>query len=423
VNWDDFADEVLAAWRDRPQGETAVSFAMRVAPQFGGRPGGLRQWLRYRLRGDAAEGGQDVVSEPDKLAMLRREVARLQAALRRQQALRDLFRETVAAHCVALRPVSVSYPQARSRFAAEEAWFVISDMQAGAIVRPRDTAGLEAFGWDELERRVARWQERVAVIINDLLRKSLPIHDAEVLVLGDLVEGETVYPLQLAYLDRQLTEQVFGAARLLAQMLMFLAGMFRAVRVRTVEGNHGRVRDTTLNLDYMVTRIAALMCRDQPNLHVMLGESPFVAFAKPGPEGECRNFLLAHGDNIRPYLRLPYYDLDRAYGEYTDLTRLPFDCIFVGHHHRAVDIEGEKMVNGSWIGATDYTVRTLRAAARPNQWLLMYHSEVGFTAQRRIWLADQPCLSKPDDHGMYTPWSDAREKDLTGLKAKGRIKR
>jgi hypothetical protein len=233
------------------------------------------------------------------------------------------------------------------------------------------------------------------------------VHDCELLCLGDLVEGENIYKLQLAHIDRDLFSQTIDCAGLLADNIRYLSGMFRTVTVRHVRGNHGRTDNATVNFDDLCMWAVERLVRDLSNVQIIASLSPALVFAKHAPNGGWRNYLCAHGENIKRSMRVPYYGIDRAFGDYQTMTGEVLDAAFIGHHHVSASFgagRGQKYVNGTFVGATNFTVGELVAATQPSQMMLTYHEEVGITSDRRIYLAPQTKIAEPDEFGMRTPW-------------------
>jgi hypothetical protein len=152
-----------------------------------------------------------------------------------------------------------------------------------------------------------------------------------------------------------------------------------------------------------------MLLRDQENVNMVLTESPFAGFVLPGTTHDWR-FLLAHGDKIPRYFSIPWYGIERAAQRWSSLTKIPWDTIFLGHHHQYAEIEGTKFINGTWVGATDLSVGSMRAANRPTQWVLFHHPEVGWTSRWPVYMAPEPRLGgEPDEMGMLTPYQTIGE--------------
>lgn len=90
-----------------------------------------------------------------------------------------------------------------------------------------------------------------------------PIDEVVVLLAGDMVEGEDIYPTQNNHIECSAIEQVQACSRAIWHMLLKLRKVFGVrVRVETVPGNHGRISKTAneqTNWDNVVYHILAVM--------------------------------------------------------------------------------------------------------------------------------------------------------------------
>jgi len=278
----------------------------------------------------------------------------------------------------------------------------ISDTQCGSRITREETGGIEEYDESVFLRRMLAYQERVAIIVNDVLRSALPVHNCVVVLGGDFIEGELVYRGQQMHVDEPWATQIFRTVHDLAALLQFIAGMFDHVRVETVDGNHGAVYGATLNIDFLCYLFMREILRDQRNIDWRISTGHMNVF-EVGPASynaprdyPPRTFLAVHGDAIRSSHGTPYCGLDRAYGNYLNALQRHIDTMLVGHFHRAgFGPDLSWAVNGSWPGASGYSLEALRSSCRPQQWLWTCHQGVGITSVRPIYLAARgaPCGS------------------------------
>jgi hypothetical protein len=79
------------------------------------------------------------------------------------------------------------------------------------------------------------------------------IDECVVLLVGDIIDGEGIYPGQDISLEQHVAEQVKLAAKETWKVLLGLRELFPAVRVSAVRGNHGRSgHSPEANWDHMV---------------------------------------------------------------------------------------------------------------------------------------------------------------------------
>ena len=111
--------------------------------------------------------------------------------------------------------------------------------------------------------QVAR--SRVCSIPEKLRERALPeLDEIVVLLAGDLVEGEDIYPTQASEIECSVLDQVQAATRALWDMLLNLTDVFPdcLIRVETCPGNHGRISKTAnpkSNWDNVVYRQLGLL--------------------------------------------------------------------------------------------------------------------------------------------------------------------
>src|SRR3546814_1010931 len=130
-------------------------------------------------------------------------------------------------------------------------------------------------------------------------------------MLGDMLEGVTVFPGQAYLIDSTLYTQLFTTVELLVDFLRYLAAHFDTVEVYAVDGNHGRLGrrgefGPMDNADRMIYHTVGLL----------LAQEPRIAVTMTDPEGE-RNWyhimhlgnysaMLIHGDQIRGSMGVPW---------------------------------------------------------------------------------------------------------------------
>jgi len=288
----------------------------------------------------------------------------------------------------------------------------ISDTQIGQAVLGSETGGLETYNFDVFKERAEVYKAGFTKIVNTYIRGTVPVKTCIVILGGDIVEGETVYPLQHTRLDKYLLEQAFEGADVIADMLLHMAGMFDLLWVIPIWGNHGKVKNTTLNMDTLAYMLIQRRLAHQTNIKMEISVPHFaMGYIDPSMNiiSHERNdwptwsFGAIHGDNIMGYQGIPAYGINRAVLKYQDMTKVSCDAFFIHHfHERTVLGAGKAYVNGSWIGGTEYSTAKMQGAARPMQQLFTWHPWQHITSERSIYLAPQPGLKKLGN-GMYTP--------------------
>lgn len=337
--------------------------------------------------------------------------------VRKLQDHKDLVRRCIEESVTPLKAIEPKFSCKPGHGIDEEIMiFNISDIQGGQFVFGYDTGGLEHYSWDVFCERVERYKHGVNRFVNDILRKSYPIRRALVIINGDVVEGENIYPLQWSRIDMAAMQQVAAVGGKLVEILAYIASIFDYVEVLCVYGNHGGVKETRINLDWFVYALIEQAFRAQPHVDVFVSDSHFMAFWL-GPKAKVVehldwsdipntvwNYNVLHGDNIPRYLSLPYYGLERVELRYMKMTGIIYDGTFVAHHHRAAAIE-DKYINGSWVAGNEFSVRVMQGVSQPTQKWFLWHPKQGITLEGHIKLAKRPRLSIDEGTvaNIYTP--------------------
>lgn len=108
---------------------------------------------------------------------------------------------------------------------------ILSDVQLAKITPDYDTA--------IAEKRVVAYAHKIVELAN-LQRNAHPVNKCAVLVAGDIVEGELIFPGQSHLIDASLYSQVtIDGPRILTQFFDVLLANFKEVEVTWVIGNHG----------------------------------------------------------------------------------------------------------------------------------------------------------------------------------------
>jgi len=270
---------------------------------------------------------------------------------------------------------------------------LISDVQVGQFTDPVLTAGLTKYSYEDFKKRLAVLLEKVAVF-KDLYGKQ-PVTKLVVNLLGDIVEGETIYPGQAFYIDQCAVDQIFSALGEFTSFFKTLSEMFGLIEIFSVWGNHGRVglkgmNHTRTNWDYIFYRSLQTALSSQPNIKMYVSESPLM-FIKHGDF----NFFLYHGDGIRRYYGIPYYGLDRMAKQLPSLANMLIHYVLVGHHHRDASISlpnGRMIVNGCFPGGSLFSAVQLFETSVPRQIMFMFHNKRGIHSVNDLVLDDAPRL-------------------------------
>ncbi|KKL46511.1 hypothetical protein LCGC14_2344820, partial [marine sediment metagenome] len=167
-------------------------------------------------------------------------------------------------------------------------------------------------------------------------------------------------------------------------MLQELAVYFPKIEIIYLSGNHGRrsvrknyhgARD---NWDYLISETARMYCRDIKN----------ISFTIPDAYSACVDiegwgFGLSHGDDIRSWNNIPWYGLERKVRRLAAISatrgkRIHYYCF--GHFHNSATqaaLDGETIINGSWVATDPYAYESLSVFSEPSQWMFGVNQKYG----------------------------------------------
>jgi hypothetical protein len=283
-----------------------------------------------------------------------------------------------AATTMHLAPVKP--PKADNRKTDDEtAILILSDWQLGKIT--------PTYNSEVCADRIVKLADKVQRLV-DIQRKAHPVKELRIYLLGDLIEGEDIFPGQAHLVDASLYNQVFHGGEILAGLVRKLSGDFERVRVVGVIGNHGRLgRKGTFhpesNADAMMYRIASMLVKEQANVEWVetLSKGERAWFATDEVKG--KTWFLFHGDQVSGgFAGFPWYGFGKKLQGW-NMTVARFDYSAAGHFHTPTRMYLNGITHwsgGSTESSNTYAQEQLAAAGEPCQWLLFQH-ESGVTAE------------------------------------------
>ncbi len=275
----------------------------------------------------------------------------------------------------------------RRRASPEVAICLLADWQAGKVT-PEYTSEVAA-------QRVERYAEKAVKLI-ELQRSHHPVNEARIYLLGDLLEGEEIFPGQSHRIDASLYVQLFSTATLLASVVRRIAAVVPKTIVVGAIGNHGalggpirKAYHPETNADAMLYNIARLQLKDEPRVewaetHVA-GERAWYAT----DEVLGKRWFLFHGDQVKSAsFGIPWYGFNkRLLGWATSVA--PFEYSASGHWHVPVRMNVNGITHwgaGSTESANTFAQEWLASGGqRPSQWLL-FQGQDGVTAEYCVYV-------------------------------------
>jgi UDP-2,3-diacylglucosamine pyrophosphatase LpxH len=226
------------------------------------------------------------------------------------------------------------------------------------------------------------------------LKQAPDSDEVSIALLGDIVEGENIYPAQEHFLDHvnpKLLKRVFpyleglkeaSSVYVLLQAYLAAQFIFKEViepvakagfklRIASVVGNHGRLirHHPQTNGDASCYLLLKEMCSTLKSVDTeLLGAETFCAL----PVFD-KKVLLYHGHGIPIYHTLPYYGIQRrALGWQATKYWGELSLICIGHFHHCAYFNSSPpiVVNGAFLLDYLYPIEKLGLVSTPKQWLL-----------------------------------------------------
>ena len=251
---------------------------------------------------------------------------------------------------------------------------LLGDLHIGEVVSLEETSGISEYNFDIFRKRLQLLSDQINTF---LFQKLCGYNFDEIVVicLGDMVSGNIIDEL-IETNDPEVTDQVVDGAYILAQFLQEQAQRFPQVVVHGIPGNHGRLKRKKqykrryASWDRVMYKMIGSILRQQDNISFHFPKSLFGVAEICGAK-----FLYTHGDEIRSWMGIPWYGMERDRRRKQELAyRIPdlghFDYMILGHFHTCVQMDapsGEIIVNGSFVGGDEYSIGRLGRAMEPSQ--------------------------------------------------------
>lgn len=319
---------------------------------------------------------------------LRRSHQKLERAKASKAEMLEVLYEAArdAANALTIPPVRFApKPEARTKH-DETAIVILTDWQFGKLT-PEYSSPVAI-------RRLHEYADKVVSIIGDVNRHH-PVTDARVYLLGDLVEGELIFPGQAHRIDASLYRQVFDGAQLLVEIVRKIATAVPSLKVRGVVGNHGDLGGRSRKEYHPETNADAFLMN---TARLLL---PDVDFKEPLMEGERawfeidevrgKNWFLAHGNQVKgSSFGVPWYGFkNKALGWHAlassawDVTG-GFQYLATGHWHQLVrqNLNGiEHFGGGSPESANTFAQEWLASGGQQGSQYLVFQNDLGLTSE------------------------------------------
>lgn len=270
----------------------------------------------------------------------------------------------------------------------EVAVAVLADWQLAKVTPDYDSS--------VCEERIERYADKIIQLTN-IQRADHPVNEIRIWALGDIVEGELIFPGQSFLVDGGLYRQVtVDGPRIISKFINRMLENFEKVTFVGVIGNHGAIggrsrrdHDPETNADRMLYRIVQLMYEKEKRIKFHIpdgrGDRNWYAIDKIG-NYRC---LLLHGDQFSG-LSTMYSFQKKVYGWKVGAIQEEFDDVYCGHFHTPTKMTFNTVqfrISGSPESTNTYAMESLAAIGQPSQPLMFVHPEKGIvTAEYTCWL-------------------------------------
>lgn len=256
------------------------------------------------------------------------------------------------------------------------------------------------------EQRLMVLADKVAKITN-LRRNQAHITELHILMGGDMIEGENLFPTQAHLIDRNLLDQSCkgGPAAYLRMIQRFL-GEFEKIKILCVPGNHGRNGSKHVSnhphtnwdrvfyhqLQASLQGLGPFVREELADRLTFEHSEEFYAIDRVGQWG----ILMVHGDQIKGGLAgMPYYGVAKKANGWKDALQdiegVPesWDYLFFGHFHTLGFSELNQkqwFANGSLESHNTFAQENMASAGPAAQWLFYFDPEHGMINQNVLYL-------------------------------------
>jgi len=258
----------------------------------------------------------------------------------------------------------------------EEAVLIISDVHVGKVTK--------SYNIDIFKERLKLVNNRMLRII-ELLRNGYKINTLHIILGGDIVDGEGIFPTQAMSIDMGVLKQVFqvGVPEF-SNMFINLLKYFKKIKIHCVRGNHGRngkFADETSNWDLALYEACRATTQNYKSIEWDISyywNNTFKIYDW--------KFLLIHGHQIKMQLNIPHYGVTNK-GMRWQGSMGNFDYLLMGHFHSAQMAEWnnwEYFMNGTFSTDDEFSQEVIGLMGSPKQLFFGVHPRKGVTWRYKI---------------------------------------
>ncbi len=342
------------------------------------------------------------MNEDTKLVSLTQEVSQLKGQLKKSYLKQGLFKALaieMESWIVPIKPLPRVIDRADDSKITEHAVLHLSDEHADQVVEAHRVGFMEDFNFNVALCRA----EKLIDTVIDWTTNKLPMHTFPVLHIflnGDHSSGEIHGATSHSH-HKNMFRNALSIAQMHSLMFRDLAPYFPKIKIYCTSGNHGR-RSTKKNYygpwdnwDYLVHETAKQLCADIPNIEFLIPESFSMNVIING-----FGFHVCHGDDVRGWMGLPWYGLERKTRRLVSLHQSQgqkVDYFVFGHFHACsttADLTGEMIVNGAFPATDPYSYDSFSGYRTPMQMFHGVHQKHGISWRLPVKIKDTKAEAK-----------------------------
>ena len=346
-------------------------------------------WVKWLSSKKEIEENAEKLS--DKQQVIESTISAHERTIKRDKARTEVIADSVKSAIYRLpKPSENFYKPKSSKYSAEHAGLVLSDLHIGESFSLQDTGGLSEFNFEVFKKRMNVVKESVVEIVHRH-RNIYDIPELHVFCLGDIVAGmPEVGQWSQAYIDLDIQDQLWKGVAAIRDALATWSKHFKNVHFYGIYGNHGRMArrgllKTSTNWDHLCYRFLEQSLSEYKNITWDIPTAWFLQRNILGHE-----FYLTHGDGIKGSMGIPFYGVTRAESKISAMMKKRPDYFLLGHFHSAAEFQtnsSKVIMNGSFMGGDMYSLRDLNSVSAPEQKMFGIHERKGVTWTYNIHLA------------------------------------
>lgn len=260
------------------------------------------------------------------------------------------------------------------------------DWQCGKVTPTYDS--------DVCEERIELLMDKT-IRLTSIQREDHDVNHARIYVLGDMVEGEDIFPGQHWYIDSGIVDQVMNVTNMMIDSIRRMLSYFETVHLVGVEGNHGHVGGRNNRYYHPDTNLDRLLYKF---VEKFFENEKRITFDIPQGKGEANYYtvdsvgdhstLLLHGDQFTKPTSAHAY-IKKVTGWRAGAIPEFFNDVAMGHWHQNTKMTiGDCVlrINGTPESTNLFAQKVVSSMGRPSQHLQFIHPENGVTAEYDIYL-------------------------------------